>query len=113
MTDTWRGIQDNLTSDSTTSSLSAAQGKVLKGLVDGKAASNHTHKYAGSSSVGGAANSAIKLTNARNFSITGGAAASAISFDGSNNVALNVTYVSTDVLNNGSNTLILNCGGAA
>ncbi len=113
LTDTWRGIQDNLTSDSTTSSLSAAQGKVLKGLVDGKAASNHTHKYAGSSSVGGAANSAIKLTNARNFSITGGAAASAISFDGSNNVALNVTYVSTDVLNNGSNTLILNCGGAA
>ena len=27
--DTWRGIQDNLTSDSTTDSLSAAQGKVL------------------------------------------------------------------------------------
>lgn len=40
---TWRGIQNNLTSDSTTDSLSAAQGKVLKGLVDGKAASNHTH----------------------------------------------------------------------
>lgn len=42
-TDTWRGIQNNLTSDSTTDSLSAAQGKVLKGLVDGKAASGHTH----------------------------------------------------------------------
>ena len=42
-TDTWRGIQNNLTSDSTTDSLSAAQGKVLKGLVDGKAASSHTH----------------------------------------------------------------------
>lgn len=40
---TWRGIQNNLTSDSTTDSLSAAQGKVLKGLVDGKAASSHTH----------------------------------------------------------------------
>ena len=39
----WRGIQNNLTSDSTTDSLSAAQGKVLKGLVDGKAASSHTH----------------------------------------------------------------------
>jgi len=38
-TNTWRGIQNNLTSDSTTDSLSAAQGKVLKGLVDGKAAS--------------------------------------------------------------------------
>ena len=36
-TDTWRGIQNVLTSDSTTDSLSAAQGKALKGLVDGKA----------------------------------------------------------------------------
>ena len=44
-TDTWRGIQNNLTSDSATESLSAAQGKVLKGLVDGKANSNHTHNY--------------------------------------------------------------------
>ena len=35
-TDTWRGIQNVLTSDSTTESLSAAQGKVLKGLVDSK-----------------------------------------------------------------------------
>lgn len=42
-TNTWRGIQNNLTSDSTSDSLSAAQGKVLKGLVDGKAASNHNH----------------------------------------------------------------------
>lgn len=40
---TWRGIQNNLTSDSTTESLSAAQGKVLKGLVDGKADSSHSH----------------------------------------------------------------------
>lgn len=42
-TDTWRGIQNNLTSDSTTDSLSAAQGKALKALVDGKAATGHTH----------------------------------------------------------------------
>lgn len=34
--DTWRGIQNNLTSTSTTDSLSAAQGKILKGLVDEK-----------------------------------------------------------------------------
>ena len=45
-TNTWRGIQNNLTSDSTSDSLSAAQGKVLKGLVDGKAASSHTHTIA-------------------------------------------------------------------
>ena len=42
-TNTWRGIQDNLTSDSTSDSLSAAQGKVLKDLVDGKAPNGHTH----------------------------------------------------------------------
>lgn len=33
-TDTWRGIQNNLTSDSTSDSLSAAQGKALKTLID-------------------------------------------------------------------------------
>ena len=42
-TNTWRGIQNNLTSDSTTDSLSAAQGRILKDLVDGKASSSHTH----------------------------------------------------------------------
>lgn len=44
-TNTWRGIQNNLTSDSTSDSLSAAQGKALKALVDSKAASSHTHNY--------------------------------------------------------------------
>ena len=44
-TNTWRGIQDNLTSTSTSESLSANQGRVLKGLVDGKANSSHTHNY--------------------------------------------------------------------
>ncbi len=38
-TNTWRGIQNNLTSTSTTDSLSANQGKILKGLIDGKASS--------------------------------------------------------------------------
>lgn len=42
-TNTWRGIQNNLTSDSTSDSLSAAQGKALKTLVDGKAPNGHTH----------------------------------------------------------------------
>ena len=44
-TNTWRGIQDNLTSNSTSESLSANQGRVLKGLVDGKANSSHTHSW--------------------------------------------------------------------
>lgn len=44
-TNTWRGIQDNLTSTSTSESLSANQGRILKGLVDGKANSSHTHSW--------------------------------------------------------------------
>ena len=83
---TWRGVQDNRTSTATDQSLSANQGKVLKGLVDGKAASSHTHddryytesemntklngkansshthNYAGSGSAGGTANSVNGLT---------------------------------------------------
>jgi hypothetical protein len=83
---TWRGVQDNLTSTATDQSLSANQGKVLKGLLDGKAASSHTHddryytesemntklngkansshthNYAGSGSAGGTANSVNGLT---------------------------------------------------
>ena len=48
-TNTWRGIQDNLTSTSTTDSLSAKQGKELKALIDGKANASHgTHVTADS-----------------------------------------------------------------
>lgn len=42
-TNTWRSVQDNLTSTATDQSLSANQGKVLKALIDGKAASSHSH----------------------------------------------------------------------
>ena len=42
-TNTWRPVQDNLTSTAADQSLSANQGKVLKGLIDSKAASGHTH----------------------------------------------------------------------
>ena len=87
---TWRGIQNNLTSDSTTDSLSAAQGKALKALIDGKAASSHTHNYAGSSSAGGAANSANKLATARTITLSGAVTGSA-SFDGSKNITITTT----------------------
>ena len=42
---TWRGIQDNLTSSSASDSLSANQGRILKGLVDGKANSSDLSSY--------------------------------------------------------------------
>ena len=119
--DTWRGIQNNLTSDSTTDSLSAAQGKALKGLVDsldsgkasavhnhiisdvtnlqttldGKSPTNHTHNYAGSSSAGGVANSAAKLATTR--TVTGdGDFHMTYSYDGSaNSVAVLEYYNAT------------------
>lgn len=40
---TWRPVVDNLTSDSTTSSLSANQGRVLAGLINSKSDSEHNH----------------------------------------------------------------------
>lgn len=40
---TWRPVVDNLTSNSTTSSLSANQGRILKALIDGKSNSDHNH----------------------------------------------------------------------
>lgn len=49
------------------------------------AAANHTHSYAGSSSAGGAANSAIKLQTARAIKI----GSQSINFDGSSNIAFN------------------------
>lgn len=85
-TNTWRGDTGQPDQHGHDQSLSANQGKVLKGLVDGKAASSHTHddryytesemntklngkansshthNYAGSSSAGGTANSVNGLT---------------------------------------------------
>lgn len=88
---TWRGIQDNLTSGSTTDSLSANQGKVLKGLIDGKAASSHTHNYAGSSSAGGAATSANKVNAALTINLNG---TSQGAWDGSSAKSISITAAS-------------------
>lgn len=88
---TWRGIQDNLTSTSITDSLSANQGKVLKGLIDGKAASGHTHNYAGSSSAGGAATSANKVNAALTINLNG---TSQGAWDGSSAKSINITTAS-------------------
>lgn len=90
-TDTWRGIQNNLTSDSTTDSLSAAQGKTLKTLVDGKAAMGHTHNYAGSSSAGGAATSANKVNAALTINLNG---TSQGAWDGSSAKSISITAAS-------------------
>lgn len=59
---------------------------------------NHTHYYAGSSSIGGSANSAVKLATPRTISIAGIATGST-SFDGSANVTINTTLNAESVKN--------------
>lgn len=56
----------------------------------GAAASSHTHNYAGSSSAGGSATSAVKLATARTIQTNLGSTSTA-SFDGSANVTPGVT----------------------
>ena len=58
--------------------------KAITDALGGKASSSHTHNYAGSSSAGGAANSAVKLTTARTIN--------GISFDGTKNITLNAMF---------------------
>lgn len=58
--------------------------------LNNKAASSHTHNYAGSSSAGGSANSAVKLSTARTISLTGSVTGSA-SFDGSANISISTS----------------------
>lgn len=57
--------------------------------LNNKAPQSHTHNYAGSSSAGGAANSANKLTTARTIKLTGAVNGQA-SFDGSEDITINV-----------------------
>lgn len=81
-----------ITVDSALSSTSTnpVQNKVINSALAGKAASSHTHNYAGSSSAGGAATSANKLATARTISLTGDVTGST-SFDGSGNVSITAT----------------------
>ena len=60
----------------------------------GAASASHTHNYAGSSSAGGAANTAVKLHTARTISL-GGILSGSASFDGSGNVT--ITAAANDI----------------
>ena len=81
-----------ITVDSTlnNSSTNPVQNKVINAALAGKSATNHTHSYAGSTSAGGAANSAVKLAAARKISLAGEASGSA-SFDGSGDISINAS----------------------
>ena len=62
----------------------------IQAQIDSKAASSHTHSYAGSSIVGGSATSAKKLETARTISLTGDVTGST-TFDGSGNASITTT----------------------
>ena len=65
------------------------------------ATATHTHNYAGSSSAGGAATSANKLTTARKISLGAGAIGTATSFDGSSDITIPVTSITPSYIKNG------------
>lgn len=68
--------------------LAGWNGKELRAVSKSQfATAGHTHNYAGSSSAGGSANSAVKLTTARSISI-GGFSSGSASFDGSANITI-------------------------
>lgn len=58
----------------------------IKNQIDSKAPSNHTHNYAGSGSIGGSANSAVKLDTA-----TAGSTTQPVYFSGGKPVAIGYT----------------------
>lgn len=62
-----------------TDTLNSAIGK-LENKVDSKASSSHTHNYAGSTTSGGSANSAVKLQTARTIN--------GVAFDGTKNITV-------------------------
>lgn len=67
--------------------------KVLTGNI-----TSHTHNYAGSSSAGGAANTAVKLDTPRNISLGTGVTSTATEFDGSSDITIPVTEVNEQYL---------------
>lgn len=68
----------------------------INSKLNGKANSSHTHNYAGSSSAGGSANSAVKLATARTVSNTEDFVMS-FSYDGSANSNASLRYYNSSI----------------
>ena len=76
-------------------------------MVDGKhasdfASSSHTHNYAGSSSAGGSANSAVKLATARTLTI----GSTGKTFDGSGNVSWSLSEIGAAASSHTHNNIV-------
>ena len=89
---TWRGIQDNLISSSATESLSAAQGKILKELVDGKAPSSHTHTKS-EVGLGNVDNTADSAKSVKYATSAGSASSATKATQDSAGQQINTTYI--------------------
>ena len=76
--------------------------KAITDALNGKSSTTHTHNYAGSSSAGGAANSAAKLSTAR--TVSGGTDITMnFNYDGSGNSGASIGYYSSSVYNGNTN----------
>ena len=78
------------------SELASKTVEAIEELESQKADTSHTHTYAGSSSVGGAATSAVKLQTARTLTLSGDVTGST-SFDGSANKTITATLTNSGV----------------
>lgn len=87
------------TVDSTLSSTSTnpVQNKVIYTALEGKAEEGHTHNYAGSSSAGGAANSAVKLQTARDIN--------GVAFDGTKDITIIANPITTQLTDESLNDI--------
>lgn len=70
-------------------STNPVENKAVKAALDTKANEGHTHEYAGSATVGGAANSAVKLETARKITV----GSKEQSFDGTADIAFTVAEI--------------------
>lgn len=93
-------VVDSTLSDTSTNPV---QNKVIKNALDVKSNKDHTHKYAGSSSAGGVANSATKLSSSR--TVAGGTDITlSFNYDGSANSSAAIGYYSCkSILGNKNN----------
>jgi hypothetical protein len=97
-----KGVVQLTDSTSSTSTTTAATPNSVKAAYD---KANHSHPYlpdtttyAGSSSKGGSANSAVKLATARTIALDTGVTGTANSFDGSANITIPVTSIKESYL---------------
>lgn len=122
-TNTWRGIQNNLTSDSTTDSLAAKQGKILKAEIDDLKNSVSDGKTLVANAITGkgvtTATDAAFQTIANNIdkiaTLTAGTAdatASASNILSGKTAYVNGSKVSGTMPNQGAKTAALNCSGS-